>query len=206
MTDKLAFVGDVHGNLDALKGVLAALAERGNPHAVFLGDYINRGEAPAAVLEELLSRRRRGEVTLLAGNHEQVLLSALDSGDLGPFLKMGGATTIRSYLGRPVRPDVLVDFRAHLPSEHVDSLRSMPTLWDSDDIVAQHAPFKEPSSKFQVSAHVPVGLLPRITADSAQLDTGGGDTAGTGRLTALLWPSRDFIQVDARGMPVPGAR
>jgi serine/threonine protein phosphatase 1 len=145
-------------------------------------------------------------VTLLAGNHELVLLGALDSGDMVPFLKMGGATTIRSYLGRPVRPDVRADFRAHLPEEHVDCLRSMPTRWESDDVVAQHAPFAEPSRKFQVSAHVPVGILPRITADSAQLDTGGGDSDGTGRLTAFLWPSRDFIQVDARGVPVPGGR
>lgn len=204
MSDDLAFVGDVHGNLDALGGLFEALAHRGKPHVVFLGDYLNKGAAPAGVILELLARQRLGEVTLLAGNHELVLLDALDSGDMATFLKIGGATTIRSYLGRPVRPDVLADFRAHLPPEHVESLRSMPTIWESDEVVAQHAPFRELSSKFQVSAHVPVGLLPRITADSAQLDTGGGDGHSAGRLTALFWPSREFIQVDERGVPVRG--
>jgi len=200
---QLAFVGDVHGNLDALQGILAALAELGDPHAIFLGDYLNKGPHPAAVLEVLLARQRSGEVTLLAGNHETALLAALDTGDLAPFLKMGGATTIRSYLRRQVRPDVLGDFRAHLPLEHVDALRAMPTVWESEDLVAQHAPLGITTSKFRISAHVPVGILPRITANSAQLDTGSGSQGQIGRLTALLWPSRDFVQVDASGEQVP---
>lgn len=203
MNDRLAFVGDVHGNLDALQGILAALAERGHIHAIFLGDYLNKGPRPADVLGVLLARQQTGDITLLAGNHETALLAALDTGDLAPFLKMGGATTIRSYLRRRVRPDVLGDFRAHLPAEHVDALRAMPMVWESEELVAQHAPPEITTSKFRISAHVPVGMLPRITANSAQLDTGSGSQDETGRLTALLWPSRDFVQVNASGEQVP---
>lgn len=203
MNDRLAFVGDVHGNLDALQGILGALAERGCPLVVFLGDYLNKGSRPKEVLEVLLARQQTGEVVLLAGNHETELLSALETGNLGPFLKMGGATTILSYLRRPVLPDVLNDFGAHLPSEHIKALRAMPTIWESEELIAQHFPPDATTVKFQVSAHVPVGLLPRITAHSAQLDTGSGSEGEVGRLTALLWPSRDFIQVDASGSLVP---
>jgi serine/threonine protein phosphatase 1 len=202
MSKQLAFVGDVHGNLDALHGILNTLAELGHPHAIFLGDYLNKGPHSAAVLSELVARQQVGEVSLLAGNHETALLNALDTGDLAPFLKMGGATTIRSYLHRPVGPEVLLDFRAHLPREHVEALRAMPLVWESEDVIAQHAPSDITTSKFRISAHVPVGILPRITGNLAQLDTGIGSQESAGRLTALLWPSRDFVQVHASGDPV----
>jgi serine/threonine protein phosphatase 1 len=193
----MAFVGDVHGNLNALRGLCDVLAARGGPHTVFLGDYINRGPHSAGVMHELHVLLRTGRATLLAGNHEAALLEALDSGDLTAFLKMGGAMTIRSYVGAKVGPDVLGDFRASFPREHLDALRRMPETYESDDLIAQHIPPAAPTPKFRISAHVPIGKLPRIARHSAQLDTGCG--AGSGRLTALLWPSLDYVQVDARG-------
>lgn len=199
MTDHLAFIGDVHGNICALRGILDALASYEDLHLVFLGDYLNKGANPAEVLELLLTRQREGDATLLAGNHESALLAALDSADLTSFLKMGGATTIRSYLRRPVDPDVLQDFRDHLPASHLAGLRSMPLVWESEGVLAQHFPANSAGRGFSISAHVPVGLLPRITATSAQLDTGSGSSGDGGRLTALLWPSCNYLQVDAAG-------
>ncbi|WP_224781305.1 metallophosphoesterase [Leucobacter sp. Psy1] len=192
-------MGDIHGNLKALLGLLAALDERKISRTIFLGDYVNKGPSPADVLEVLLVRRQSGRATLLAGNHEAALLSALDTGNVAPFLKMGGATTIRSYLRRQARPDVLSDFRSQLPHHHLSALREMPTVWESGEVVAQHVPPGIHASRFQISAHVPVGKLPRITTNSAQLDTGSGSSEQAGRLTAFMWPSRDYIQVDASG-------
>lgn len=197
MSAGLAFVGDVHGNLRALRGLGAVLATRGQPHTVFLGDYINKGPESAEVMHELLAHARAGHATLLAGNHEIALLDALETNDLAPFLKMGGAMTIRSYVGRDVRADVLSDFRAEFPREHLNALRHMSQTYETDDLVAQHTPPVAPTRKFRISAHVPVGKLPRVGRHSAQLDT--GCCAESGRLTALLWPSLDIIQVDAQG-------
>jgi serine/threonine protein phosphatase 1 len=196
----MAFVGDVHGNLSALRGLCDVLATRGGPHAVFLGDYINKGAESAEVMQELLACSRAGRSTLLMGNHEAALLDALDTGDLAAFLKMGGAMTIRSYVGANVGPDVLLDFRASFPSEHFDAIRRMPETYELDDVIAQHISPSAPTPKFRISAHLPVGTLPRIGRHSAQLDTGCGTHAG--RLTALLWPSLDYVQVDARGAVV----
>jgi serine/threonine protein phosphatase 1 len=192
-----AFVGDVHGNLNALRGLCDALAVRGEPHAVFLGDYINKGPQSAEVMHELLALARNGRATLLVGNHEAALLDALDTDDLAAFLKMGGAMTIRSYVGAKVGPDVLADFRARFPREHLEALRRMPETYESDDLIAQHTPRAASTPKFRISAHIPIGQLPRIGRRSAQLDTGCG--AESGRLTALLWPSLDYVQVEARG-------
>lgn len=201
MSSEIAFVGDVHGNLSALLGLCAVLATRGSPHVVFLGDYVNKGRQSAEVMQELVSYSRAGRATLLRGNHEAALLDALDTGDLAAFLKMGGAMTIRSYVGANVGPDVLRDFRARFPSQHLDAIRCMPQTYESDDLIAQHIPPSVPTPKFRISSHLPVGELPRIGRYSAQLDTGCG--AGPGRLTALMWPGFDYVQVDAQGTLVP---
>jgi serine/threonine protein phosphatase 1 len=204
VTNELAFVGDVHGNRRALQGLLDVLAARGGLHAVFLGDYINKGTESAAVMAQLLAYSQSGNATLLKGNHEGALLDAIDKGDLSVFLKMGGAMTIRSYVGGKVGPDVLRDFRASLPREHLEAVRRMPETYELDDLIAQHIPSGASTHKYRISAHVPVGKLPRIGRDSAQLDTGCGDE--TGRLTALIWPSLEYTQVDADGSIVSAER
>lgn len=197
MTTELALVGDVHGNLRALRGLWDVLGCTDAPHVVFLGDYINKGAQSADVLQELISHAEAGRATLLAGNHEASLLDALDREDLSGFLKMGGAMTIRSYVGGRVGPNVLGEFVTSLPPAHVEALRIMPTTYETGHLVAQHEPPTSSTSRFRVSAHVLVGQLPRIGRRSAQLDTGCGSE--TGRLTALLWPSLDYIQVDSNG-------
>jgi len=194
---ELAFVGDIHGNLRPLQGLWDALIRRNVPHVIFLGDYINKGAQSADVMHELMSHAEAGHATLLAGNHETALLNALDGQDLSGFLKMGGAATIRSYVGGPVGPDVLGDFLISLPQTHLEALRRMRPAYETEDLVAQHIASRSTAAKFRISAHVPVGDLPRIGHRSAQLDTGCGTVSG--RLTALLWPGLDYIQVDNHG-------
>ncbi|GAB3414139.1 metallophosphoesterase family protein [Flindersiella endophytica] len=202
MNVDFAFVGDVHGNLSALRGLADVLGTHGKPHMVFLGDYINKGTQSAEVMQELLSYARAGHATLLKGNHEAALLEALETEDLAAFLKMGGAMTIRSYVGARVGPDVLGEFRSKFPTEHMDLLRRMPETYESDQLIAQHTPPTKRTHKFRISAHIQTGKLPRIGSSSAQLDTGCG--AESGRLTALLWPSLDYVQIDARGAIMVG--
>ena len=197
MTGEIAFVGDVHGNLLALRGLWHAIDTRGADRAVFLGDYLNKGKDSRGVIETLLDYQAMGRVTLLKGNHETAVLDAFDTGELATFLKMGGAMTIRSYVGHRSGPDVLDEFRASFPSDHLEALRHMPETFETDDVVAQHIPRDGPSGKYTISAHVPVGQLPRLRRNSAQIDTGCG--GATGRLTALFWPSLDYIQVDDLG-------
>lgn len=199
--DRIAFVGDVHGNLLALKGMIAALGEVGEiDRIVFLGDYINKGGHSADVIQFLLESSRVQPLTLLRGNHEDTLLAALDTGCLAAFLKMGGASTIRSYVGRPVRPDVISDFRSCIPPEHIVFLRSMPDQFETKRVIASHKPPVADGSRFRISAHIPVGDEPLIESNSASIDTGCGPL--TGRLTALIWPSLAYVQVDAAGLPV----
>lgn len=197
MTAELAFVGDIHGSLAALNGLRAAVEASSSLHWVFLGDYINKGPESRDVLDVLIDMRDAGAASLLAGNHELAMLDALESGDMQQFLKMGGAMTIRSYVRGSVGVDVARDFVRSVPDRHLDALRQMPLEFDADDVKARHRPVRPVGGRFEVSAHVYIGLVPRIGIRSAEIDTGCGTPGG--RLTAFLWPSREYLQVDDQG-------
>lgn len=199
MNSEVAFVGDIHGNLRALQGARRLLLESPVRHTVFLGDYINKGPHSAQVLDTLIDIDAHGAATLLQGNHERALLTALQSGGLGSFLLMGGAETIRAYKPQ-VGPDVISDLLANMPPSHIDALQRMPVSFETDQLVASHVPAAGYDDRYRISAHTPVGLLPRIDDRSAQLDTGCGESGG--RLTLFFWPSRRFAQLDEDGQLV----
>ncbi|NOP94519.1 metallophosphoesterase [Mycolicibacterium fortuitum] len=199
--NSIAFVGDIHGNSDALRGLMTVLGGAGIDQTVFLGDYLNKGPDSAGVIEFLIEESKRLPMVLLKGNHEKVLLEALDSGDLAHFLKIGGARTIQSYLGRPVGPDVLYELQSRIPETHVEFIRRMPDRFEYADVVASHVPLSGIEGRYRVSAHISVGTAPLIDRWSARIDTGCGSFAD-GRLTAFVWPSLTYLQVDTSGTPI----
>jgi len=204
MTGEIAFVGDVHGSLRPLRALSSELLKRDVAHLVFLGDYINKGRDSLAVLEFLLDLSLRHKVTALRGNHEEEFLQGFESGDLTAFLAAGGAAAVRSYVPGVVSADVAADLRSHVPDTHINFLRSMSARFEAPGLLALHAPTEEPRGRYVVSAHRPVGRLPRIGERSAQLDTGCGGVGG--RLSALLWPSRRVVQADEQGRIIGGSQ
>lgn len=69
-------VGDIHGDLETLKKILAKLnvdlIREGGVEVVFLGDYVDRGPEQLECLLSVLALKREfpDRVTLLRGNHE----------------------------------------------------------------------------------------------------------------------------------------
>jgi serine/threonine protein phosphatase 1 len=99
-------VGDVHGRLDLLDQLLAAVEQdvaldpARKSLLIFLGDLIDRGPDSRGVVERLRTYRHdRLQTHFLAGNHEEVLLRLLagERGILDSWLKYGGAECLRSY-------------------------------------------------------------------------------------------------------------
>jgi serine/threonine protein phosphatase 1 len=95
-------VGDIHGELAKLEGLLAALPLQSGDRLVFLGDYIDRGPQSAAVVSRLLELSREVDCIFLLGNHESMFLDFLGwkgrhyfGGDA--FLMNGGDRTLASY-------------------------------------------------------------------------------------------------------------
>lgn len=66
---KLALLGDIHGNADALRAVLGAAASYGVDELLITGDLVGYYFAPREVLELLQPWRRH----VVRGNHEDML-------------------------------------------------------------------------------------------------------------------------------------
>jgi diadenosine tetraphosphatase ApaH/serine/threonine PP2A family protein phosphatase len=99
-------IGDIHGRLDlldALLGMIDADDRARGPAAaselIFLGDLIDRGPDSYGVVERLMALGATRPVRYLMGNHEEVLLRAMD-GDVKALrflIRIGGRETLLSY-------------------------------------------------------------------------------------------------------------
>ncbi|GGB02435.1 serine/threonine protein phosphatase [Brucella endophytica] len=147
-------IGDVHGCYDqllALERIIAADASRlPDPKLiVMLGDYIDRGPAPAEVIEHLIGPPPDGFYRIcLMGNHEMAMLDYLDGQlSLKDWLKLGAAATLFSYgidvdqLKKTHRTAKKLNeaIQSAIPESHVEFLRSLPIMIDSGFFVFAHA-------------------------------------------------------------------
>jgi serine/threonine protein phosphatase 1 len=147
-------VGDVHGRLDLLDKLLAAidqdLASRPARKTllIFLGDLIDRGPDSKGVVERLRTYRRDNiRPYFLAGNHEEVLLRLLagERGILASWLKYGGAECLQSYGRDPAtlagqsERTALAMVKDAIPSGHARFIGSMADTLMLGDYLFVHA-------------------------------------------------------------------
>ena len=130
---RLIAVGDIHGCLEDLKCLIAQLGDLSDTLIVFLGDYIDRGPNSRGVLDYLIQLKERyPHFIMLKGNHEDMLIDAMESDDCGVFrlyIRNGGMETLANY-GYP----------NDLPSaEHLAFIRGLPTSYETDEFFFAHA-------------------------------------------------------------------
>jgi serine/threonine protein phosphatase 1 len=206
-------IGDIHGALHKLQMLVArceAHAAGRTRRYVFLGDYIDRGPDSAGVLRLL---RETTDVVALMGNHEAMLLAAID-GAIAPglWLEQGGGVTLQSYGVREV---------GELPRDHLDWLRALPRrhddgrrlfvhagvdprrpleAQDDNDLIWIREPFLAATHDYGrliVHGHTPcLSGEPDVRMNRLNLDTGAGFG---GPLTAAVFtddatPPVDFLQ------------
>jgi predicted phosphodiesterase len=70
---KYLIISDIHGNLEALRAVLAHAARKRRDAVLFLGDAVGYGAAPNQVIERL--RAMGNKVHSVRGNHDRVVLN-----------------------------------------------------------------------------------------------------------------------------------
>jgi len=104
--DTIYVIGDIHGRLDLLDQIEAAMAEdiaRADgirPLICYLGDYIDRGPHSAQVIDRLCSYADDAPARIfLKGNHEDRMIGFLaDPVANGPaWLQYGGCAALESY-------------------------------------------------------------------------------------------------------------
>ena len=148
-------VGDIHGRVDLLQRIqemIAADAEAAQglrKVLVYLGDYVDRGDASREVLDHLLDHPLPGfETVYLMGNHEDILLVFLDDPSVGPnWFMNGGDATMYSYgVGHPKAAGMedrfqkmREAFKEKLPARHLDFLRSLKTYHTEGSYIFVHA-------------------------------------------------------------------
>ena len=128
-------VGDIHGMYDKLESALTELAPTmpSGTRLVFMGDYVDRGPQARQVIDRLIRlKSERPDTVLLMGNHERMLLNAYDGGDLMLWMTNGGDDTLASYGLKKHEID-------KLPLEHIEFLRSLELIYETDDYIFVHA-------------------------------------------------------------------
>ena len=143
---RLYAVGDIHGRLDLLSQLFAAIdrdrSDSGlQSSLILLGDYVDRGPRSREVIDLILERRRtEPSLVALAGNHERVMLDFMREPEAHcSWLLYGGIQTLESYGVAFVEDDPSSAqlrryarfLTEHLPDSHRRFLE--------EDLVASHA-------------------------------------------------------------------
>jgi serine/threonine protein phosphatase 1 len=128
-------IGDVHGCLDKLAHLLLQCVDHagGRPQRfVLVGDYIDRGPDSRGVIDLLIKVKQKmtGDVITLRGNHEAMMLDAINTGDDALWRLNGADQTLASYG---------ISEAADMPGEHVDWVAALPLCFDDGRRYFVHA-------------------------------------------------------------------
>jgi serine/threonine protein phosphatase 1 len=130
MPSRTIAIGDVHGCSLALRALIEAIQPTADDTIVTLGDYVDRGPDSRGVIDFLLELQPRCRLISLMGNHEVMLLDAIEhSTSLGPWLECGGVATVRSYGGK----------LTNVPPEHVAFMQSARRYFETNTHFFVHA-------------------------------------------------------------------
>lgn len=131
MSQRTIAIGDIHGCDLALSAVLEAISPGPDDLIITLGDMINRSPGSRGVLDRLITLSEQCDYVPLRGNHDQMLLEAIEGRHPTTWLGMGGMATLESY---GLNPD-LVGF----PAEHAAFLRSCRRFFETKTHFFVHA-------------------------------------------------------------------
>ena len=213
-SERLFIVGDIHGCLDPLKRMMDKIDWRPEEDGlIFLGDYIDRGADSRGVVDYIIEVSNSSPlVQCLMGNHENILLDFLSTGDPRLLLLNGGMTTLESYqVGEKLEEEALI------PPEHVAFFENLYLYIELADYYVVHAGFRpgvevekqatedliwirEPFifsdydfGKKVIFGHTPLAE-PLVMDNKIGLDTG---VVYGNRLTCLEIPRMKFYSVEA---------
>lgn len=208
-------IGDIHGCCDSMEAMLEKLKPYSDRQFIFVGDYIDRGPDSKKVVNRLIELEKQVDVVFLRGNHEQMLLDAVDQGNFSLWLMNGGRSTLNSYGIQGQSTDI--------PEDHLEFYRNTKLYYETDDYFFVHAglspaktikeslkdkkqmkeflwershlnAFETAWEKTVVFGHTP-RPNPIKKDNMLGIDTGCVyDRVGYGKLTAVKLPEEEFIQ------------
>jgi len=128
-TSRTLAIGDVHGCNTALDTLLERVAPASADTLVFLGDLVDRGPGTKQVLDRVLELENRCRVILIMGNHEEMMLNALNGLDRKLWYHFGGDEAVESYGGS----------MHAIPQSHIELIQSGLDYWETPSTIFIHA-------------------------------------------------------------------
>jgi len=146
---KTGIFSDVHGNLEALEAVLAAMTERKVERHWCLGDLVGYCANP----NECVARVRQAAEAVVRGNHDAACTGGDDIASFNQFARQAILWTIH-----------------HLEDGHKEWLKNLPMTVTRDDILLVHASPRDPGSWHYIHNRMRVGEMVRaFSATQARL-------------------------------------
>ncbi len=156
MVDLKIVFGDIHGCPNATKKAIE-IAENRNIQAIFLGDYIDRGQDSVETLLELMKAKKRNPSWIfIQGNHEYMLSQIIKNNDL---------------LYRNSKLSTGENFSYFETSETFNSIKesSNVTFNEIEQFLDDLCPFYEDSNFIYVHAVLNNNAVPLISKDQETL-------------------------------------
>ncbi|MFV1966686.1 MAG: metallophosphoesterase [Pirellulaceae bacterium] len=212
MPDRIIAIGDIHGCPKALETLIERIQPTSDDLIIPLGDYIDRGDESPRVLDLLIDLMGRCELVPLLGNHEIMLLQAIeDLSNLQFWLQCGGMETVDSYGGLEYIPEDHLAFLYHCCRHvetdqyiflHANYEADLPLDAQPDSRLFWEHVLDSPPLPHYSGKTVVVGHTPQTTGDILDLghliclDT---HCVGDGWLTAMDVETRTIWQADKYG-------
>jgi predicted phosphodiesterase len=126
---RIAIFSDVHGNLEALKAVMADWKVQGVQDKICLGDIVGYGPDPSECLEII----RKLDCPILLGNHDEGCISSVEDYEFNSSARAG-----------------LEHAREQLDDEQKDFLRTLPMRIEATGFTCVHASLYQEEPWFYV--------------------------------------------------------
>ncbi len=122
---RYAFLGDIHGNTEALEAVLTAIRAENIEKIVCLGDIVGYGAEPARCLEMI----RELKCDVIAGNHDWAAVGKVSIDCFNAYAKAAAIWT-----------------REQLTDEQKDWILTLPLTLTYPDCAVAHGTFHQPEA------------------------------------------------------------
>ena len=123
---RILVVGDIHGQIKALKKALrlAKFNPKKGDYLIMLGDLIDRGYGSKETLDFAMKLVHQGNGLVIRGNHEQMAIDAYYSGDFSHWFSNGGDFCHKQILGN---------------KRYIEFMESMPLMHTHESFIFVHA-------------------------------------------------------------------
>lgn len=125
-------ISDIHGCNLTFRKALKKVALKKTDNLILLGDLIDRGNDSKGVLDTIILLRQHGfNVRCIKGNHEQMLIDALNGAfEKVQWIRNGGKQTLQSFLTSDV---------SGIPKNYIELINSFEDYFLFDNYIFVHA-------------------------------------------------------------------